>query len=318
MANSSFSPKPDAPVLVVGAAGIDLVGRLQSELHTGTSSPAKIRSSFGGVARNVAENLARLGTPVCLLTAVGNDDAGERILKQAAEAGVDTQHVLCCQEQATGTYLAVVNHKGELSFALDDMRVIRSITPEYLRENESSFREASLLFVDMNLEAKSLRTAMSLARRFNLPVFSDPTSSGLAQRMLPYLDRLYFITPNSSEAAVLCNMQIGPQDREQARLAASYLVSKGVEIVVLTQAEFGLYYATTDESGYIPAISTEIADPTGAGDALTAAVIFGLLNDIPLDESMRLGVAAASLTLRFSGAVRPDLSLEKLYDHLVI
>jgi pseudouridine kinase len=91
-----------------------------------------------------------------------------------------------------------------------------------------------------------------------------------------------------------------------------------VEIVVLTQAEFGLYYATTDESGYIPAISTEIADPTGAGDALTAAVIFGLLNDIPLDESMRLGVAAASLTLRFSGAVRPDLSLEKLYDHLVI
>ncbi len=59
-------------------------------------------------------------------------------------------------------------------------------------------------------------------------------------------------------------------------------------------------------------------DPTGAGDALTATVVFSLLNDIPLDDAMRLGVSAASLTLLYPGAVIPDLSLQKLYDHLVI
>ena len=66
------------------------------------------------------------------------------------------------------------------------------------------------------------------------------------------------------------------------------------------------------------AIRTEIVDPTGAGDALTAAVIFSMLNQIPLDDAVRLGVSAASLTLRHRGAVVPDLSLEKLYDQLVI
>ena len=57
-------------------------------------------------------------------------------------------------------------------------------------------------------------------------------------------------------------------------------------------------------------------DPTGAGDALTAAVLFGLLNDMPIDDAVRLGVAAASLTLTYRGSVIPDLSLEKLYDQL--
>jgi pseudouridine kinase len=89
-------------------------------------------------------------------------------------------------------------------------------------------------------------------------------------------------------------------------------------VAIITLAQFGVCYATSDTSGYIPAMQTEIMDPTGGGDALTAAVIFALLNDIPLDDAVRLGVSAATLTLRHPGAVRPDLSLEKLYDQLVI
>ena len=79
-----FSPFPEFPVLVIGAAGIDIVGRIKSELQNASSNPARIRTSFGGVARNVAENLARLGQPVVLLTALGNDQAGD----QWAEAGL--------------------------------------------------------------------------------------------------------------------------------------------------------------------------------------------------------------------------------------
>ena len=71
-------------------------------------------------------------------------------------------------------------------------------------------------------------------------------------------------------------------------------------------------------SGQIPAIHTEVVDPTGAGDALTAAVMFALLNDIPVDDAVRLGVSSATLTLRCPVSVVPDLSLQKLYDELVI
>jgi pseudouridine kinase len=313
-----LTPNPDGPVLVIGAAGVDLVGRLSTAFKPGTSTPAKIRTTFGGVARNVAENLARLGNPVTRLTAVGADESGTRLLEEIAQTGVDTSRVLCCQDQSTGTYLAVIDSGGELALALDDMRVMSSLTSEYLKAHVDAFRSAALLLFDMNLSPKTIRTAISLARKARIPIFCDPTSVSLARQMKPYLERLYFVAPNSSEAAVLCGFEVNPSDQNQALEAAGCLVSSGVQIAVISLAEFGLVYATNQARGYIPAINTEIVDPTGAGDALTAALIFALLNDIPLDEAMRLGVSAASLTLRYPGAVYPDLSLEVLYNHLVI
>jgi pseudouridine kinase len=308
----------DGPVLVIGAAGLDIVGKLRSDLHFETSNPARIRASFGGVARNVAENLARLGQEVILLAAVGDDQTGSQLIQHAAESGVNVQAVLRSAEKPTGTYLGVLNARGELQLALDDMRAVSAITPTCLREHAELFKEASMLFLDANLPKDSLRTAMSLANRWHLPVVADPTSVALAARLRPYLRRLHVITPNSAEAGILCDRTIDAARRGPALDAARHLVSLGVDIAIIGLAEHGVCYATSETAGRIPAIRTEIVDPTGAGDALTAAVIFALLNEIPIDDAVRLGVSAASLTLRHPGAVLPDLSLQKLYDQLVI
>ena len=313
-----FSQSPEAPVLVIGSAGVDIVGRMKSELHSGTSNPSQIRSSFGGVARNVAENLARLGEAVNLISVVGEDENGERLLQGLQAAGVNTVGVLRTTQQVTGTYLAVVDSRGEYLFGLDDMRAIAELTREHILAHERLFKEASTLFIDANIPKDTLRTVMSLAKKRRLPVCADATSVALAPRLKPYLPRLTLITPNSAEAAVFFDPKIKVNTRRQALEAAKALVSMGVQIAIITLAEQGLCYATSETSGYIPAIRTEIVDPTGAGDALSATVIFALLNDIPLDDAVRLGVSAASLTLRHRGAVVPDLSLEKLYDQLVI
>jgi pseudouridine kinase len=313
-----FSPLPDAPVLVIGAAGIDIVGRLRSELSSAGSSPARIRTSFGGVARNVAENLARLGHPVTLLSAVGADQTGNRLLEQAAAAGVEVKHVLRNPNYPTGTYIGVLSAQGAVKFAVDDMRAVTAITPQFLKEKAGLFREASVIFLDTNLSKESLRTAFSLARRANRPVCADPTAAGLARRLRPYLGRLQLISPNEAEASVLTERTIDPSQHDQALSAAKFLVGLGVEIAVISLGEFGLCYASSEINGHIPAIRTEIVDPTGAGDALVATLIYSLLIDIPLDEAMRLGVTAASMTLHHRGAVVPDLSLQKIYDQLVI
>ena len=114
-------PSPELPVLVIGTAGVDIVGWLKGELLPRTSSPAQIRTSYGGVARNVAENLARLGQSVRLITAVGKDQAGDQLLQATSDAGVDVEWTLRSSQYPTGTYLAIVNTTGELQFGLDDM-----------------------------------------------------------------------------------------------------------------------------------------------------------------------------------------------------
>src|SRR3989304_126056 len=112
----AFSPSPDSPVLVIGGSGVDLVGRLKGDLRAGTSNPANIRTSFGGVARNVAENLARLGRSVNLITAVGDDQLGERLLEQAASAGVDVSAVLRTSQHPTRPYLGGIKPAGRPHF----------------------------------------------------------------------------------------------------------------------------------------------------------------------------------------------------------
>jgi pseudouridine kinase len=303
-------------VLVIGSAGLDIVGRADADLLIGTSNPSNLRMSFGGTARNVAENLARLGTDVILITAVGDDPQGKQLLFQTSETGVNVDHAIIVTDQPTGTYLAILDNQGNLRLGMDDMRVIDSITSEYLRQRRELFKDAVFVFVDANLPPKTLKTAISIAWRARIPIAADPTSVSLAPALLPHLERLWLITPNETEAEVLCPHPVPHADRDMAIDAARHLVSQGVDIAIITMAEFGLGYASANRSGHVPALQTEIVDPTGAGDALTAAVIFALLNDIPLDEAVRLGLSAAALTLRSPGTVAADLSIEVLYDGL--
>lgn len=318
MNDSIIKIDPNLPVIVIGAAGKDIVGKLKSDFQMHTSTPAKIRTSFGGVARNVAENLARLGQPVVLLTVVGDDDRGDRLISQARQAGVNVDHVLKTSEHPTGTYVGIISANGQFQCAMDDMRAINCLTVDYIQKHAHLFKEACMLFIDVNIPKDVLRLVIKLARRANLPICADPTSMALAPRLKPYLKHLLLMTPNTNEAEILCEEMEKVTNRREALKAAKYLVGTGVKIVVITLGEQGLCYATSETSGFIPAIKTEIMDPTGAGDALTATIIFGLINDIPIDDAVRLGVSAASLTLRHSGTVVPDLSLEKLYDQLVI
>jgi pseudouridine kinase len=304
-------------VLVIGASGLDVIGRIETAIQPGTSNPASIRTTLGGSARNVAENLARLGQPVSLISAVGNDRSGREILAQAKKAGVDVSACVRAKDFPTGSYIGVLNAQGGLEFAADDMRVISQVTPTHLQLHERLLDQSGVIVLDANLPEDTLEYIVEAAGRRAIPLCADPTSSSLALRLLPHLPRIHLLIPNAGEAGVLTGRSFGASDARAATAAARHLVNLGVGIVLITLSEFGVVYATAETSGHIPAIHTQISDPTGAGDALIAAFIFALLNEIPLDDAIRLGVSAATLTLRTPGAVAPDLSLEVLYDQIL-
>lgn len=308
----------NAYVLVVGSGGIDVIGRPDYTLAKNASVPGRIRSSVGGVARNIAENLARLEIPTMLLSAVGDDEPGERVVAHCAEAGIDTSQILVIPGERTGHYVATLTLDGQLDTAINDYAVTRNLTPGYLNSHEELFENASMVVIDANLEDKTLVTLFTLVKKYNLPVCADPTTPSLAGRLRPFLNQIYMLTPNLREAAVLCGQTIQKYDTETALELARHLLERGVRIAVVTLGVHGLAYASGTDRGLIPAIRTEVEDETGAGDALTAGIIFGLLNEVPLDEALRLGVSAATLTLRSRETVVKELSQELLYDQLVI
>jgi pseudouridine kinase len=314
--DTSETPGGSGPVVVVGSSVLDVVGRPLSGLLPRSSAPGVVRLSPGGVGRNVAENLARLGVEVTLITAVGDDAAGRQLLEQAEAAGVRVGQALVEPGERTGLYLAVLDPQGNLEVAVDDVGLVRRLTPDAIQGKRHVLEDAQAIFFDANLPPASVERLVSIGRAAAVPLAADPTSVSLAAVLRPHLKDLWLITPNAAEAEAIVPHAVPHADRNRAVDAARHLVAEGVGIALVTMAEFGVGYASAETSGHIPAINTEVVDPTGAGDAQTAAVLFGLLNGIPLDESVRLGVSAAALTLRTLGSVVPELSLERLYEVL--
>lgn len=303
-------------VVVIGAAGIDSKGRSDMPLTLGTSTPGLVRVSVGGTARNVADNLSRLSVDTVLLSAVGDDDSGKQILDSAAEVGIDTDYIIVSDDHHTSAYIALLDEHGNLVMSVADMKILAALTPQVIENERELLEEATMIVIDSNLPEETLESIFKLANRYDVRVCADPASAGLARKLIPYLSQIYMLTPNMAEARILTGCEI--KDEQEAIAAARRLVTAGVEIAVITLAEEGVVYATADASGHVPAMATDFVDSTGASDALTATIVFGLLNDIPVDEAVRLGASAAALTLSCSDTVCIELSLELLYEHLVI
>jgi pseudouridine kinase len=255
-----------------------------------------------------------MGIPVILVSAVGDDDWGRDILRRTRRGGVDVRHVRVCEGERSAAYLSVLDAAGERIVSVDSVGIVAHVDGRYLFDRRRLFAHADMVVIDGNLSEETLAVLFRLCERLKLRLVLDPTSAILAERLRQHLARFYLVTPDVAEAEVLTGIRVA--DERDAIRAAQALVALGVKVGIVTMGAQGCCYATSEVSGHIPAIHSEVVDPVGAGDALTAAVVFGLLNDFPIDEAARLGVAAASLTLRCPDSVCPHLSLQALYDAL--
>jgi pseudouridine kinase len=304
-------------VLVIGAAGLDLKVRPRgAAVQPARSNPSEIRWGWGGVARNIAENLARLGADVHFITAVGDDWWGRTLLSQLGELGINMDDAVMSTERPTASYVALYDRQKRLQVAYDDMSIMQEITPGHLHRLRRLIRMADMVCIDANLSPRTMKTLFRLTTQYDVPVCADPTAALLAHRLCPYLPAITAITPDCDEAAAMLGCDV--DDETQIGSAARGLVQGGVELAVITLGAGGLYYATSEESGRIPAFAVDVVDPTGAGDALTAAVAYGLLEGVSPEETVRLGMAAATHTITCRETVCTNLSPELLYDRLVM
>jgi len=293
-------------VVCIGGAAIDRKYRALAAIRPGTSNPVVSERSFGGVARNVAENVARLGARASLVSIVGDDDNGRALLADLDRLGIDTGAVTVSAAHATAEYVAVLQPDGELALGLANMAVFDGITPALLRGIVSDLGP-TWIFADCNLPAETLHDLIRLARQRILMLAIDAVSTPKVMRLPHDLSGLGVLFLNLDEArACLDRPEASPEDAIRALLA------RGAERVVLTLGAGGLVAADPSGIATSGAVAAEIVDATGAGDALIAATLVAMLKGASLPDAARLGTAAAALTVESPVSVRPDLSLALL------
>ncbi len=305
-----------ALAVLIGSACFDIRGRVDDRFRPGVANAGRVRIVPGGTARNIAENLARLDVPTRLLTAIGDDEQGRLLVGHARAAGVllDDDDLIVDPTRPSGSYLALLGDDGGMIGAIDDTSVMRAITPRDIHHWHRAIRDARIVVLDATLRPQTIAAVARLCRRYGVGLCLEPVSPALAPRVAPFLRDATLITPNMAEAGMLTGLAV--TNRDEALQAALAIQGRGANTAIITMSGAGAIYVSADSSGHVPAVTTEVVDAAGAGDALTAGVIFGLLHDFPLDESVKLGTAMASLTMLTPETVHPELSLERAYAHL--
>lgn len=298
--------------VVVGGVNMDIGGRSFAPLVAQDSNPGSVRLSLGGVGRNIAHNLALLGTDVHLLTAYGDDLYGERVAASCSELGIDLSHALRIAGGATSTYLYLTDHRGEMALAVSDMEICKKITPSYLSSQLPLLQNAQVVVADANLSAESLEF---LAENCAAPLFVDPVSTAKAQKLRPILGKIHTLKPNRLEAELLSGVPIrSEQDLERA---ADVLTEMGLHRMFISLGSQGVYAAMGSERLRLPNLPGQMVNTTGCGDAFMAALVWAYLEGMDLKSTALAGLAAGAIAMESGETINPALSALALQKRMI-
>ncbi|MFP4496679.1 MAG: carbohydrate kinase family protein [Vulcanimicrobiota bacterium] len=297
-------------VVVIGATNLDIKGRPTSSMIPHTSNPGQVEISAGGVGRNIAENLTKLGIQTTLISALSKDLFSEHLKEKARESSLSLEHVLLTDKYPTGLFMGFIDYRGDLISAISDMSILEAITPEFLQTKSEIIKSADFVVMDADISHESTEYVVNLCNRHDVPVCIEPVSIEKANNILPFLDRLTMVTPNREEAEVLAGFRI--KGARGVMAAGDAIIEKGAKYALITLGGEGVYLASKKMKRFVSSISTVVYDSVGAGDSLVAGTIYGLCRNRSVYESIRVGIACATLTLTTRQAVHPELSAESL------
>lgn len=301
-------------VVVVGGANMDIKAHSRDPAVLRTSNPGAAVTSPGGVGRNIAENLARLGSPTHLVAPVGRDAFGEELVAATREAGVVVDHVVTTDDP-TGTYLAVMDADGELLVAVSNMASTDNLTVRQLAGARDLIAHCDLLVVEGNIPPAPAVWLLDYATACGVEVVIDPVSVAKAAALAPALTPerpVLALTPNQDELAAIVGRRV-PHTSASVAKAAREVHDLGVRHVWVRRGLAGSTLSSLDDGGrvtvtHFPAPHTQVVDVTGAGDAMTAAFVHALLRRDSPATAAAFGQMAAALTVASPETVRPDMS----------
>ena len=296
-----------AAVLCIGGAILDRKVRLLGEPVPGTSNPVSVSWSPGGVARNVAEHLWRLGVGVELLSRVGDDDAGRRLL--ASVPGVSAVEVV--PGASTSTYDAVLAPDGSLVIGLVEGSLLEGMDGAWIGARAALVGSAPWVVIDGNLPADGVTAVLEASLAAGCRVGVVPVSVPKAAR-LGRLRGTALLVCNREEAAALVEVAdpagpagTAPIDPAGPAGPAEALRALGVSVAVVTDG--GRPTAVAWEGGirHVTPPPVAVVDVTGAGDAMFAGVLAALVGGADPVSAVAAGHERAARTLATARTV-PD------------
>ena len=289
----------DNTYLLIGGSNVDYIATSQKKLQKKVSNIGEISISFGGVMRNICENLARLGNKIDFITAIGDDANGKEMKKELIDLGVN---VICPKtDYVSGSYVAINDVNHDMVDAICDNRIINDLNEEFLKTQHDLIASHEYVIMDGNITEEAIKYLFNGYKNKKFVV--EAISPEKVMKFKDYLDKIYLIKCNIHEARMLMGIDLMEKD------LVSGLLARGVKNVVVSHGAHDVYFGENYRRVDLVKVNEvkEYVNTTGCGDALTSGVLDYFLRGKSLKEAVAFGNELSRLTLMSKGATTKEV-----------
>ncbi len=295
-------------VIVVGGVNMDIHGFPKEKLIPGDSNIGSVKMSLGGVGRNIGENLVRLGIETKLISVLGNDIYGSKILEESSLIGLDMRDCLILNSESTSTYLSVLDETHDMSVAISSMDIYERMTVDFIKEKKYVIDNSKLCILDTNIPENVIEYMLNNHRSTDF--FLDTVSTAKAKRVRNMIGNIHTLKSNKIEIEAMTDIEI--KNEEDLKRNCEYLMNKGVKKIFITLGKDGVFYCDDSVMKNIKANNVTPVNTTGAGDAFMAALVYCYLNNIDINESAKIATAASVVAMSHENTINPNMSIENI------
>lgn len=304
-------------IVVFGAAFVDIKGYPLSQYIPAGRNIGRVVQVFGGVSRNVAEDIANIGLKPAFVSVVDQTGISTDILKHLQDHEVNTDYILR-RDGGLGTWLAVFDNLGDVVASISkrpDLSAINEILDEY---GDRIFAEADSIVVEIDMDSDLLEKIFAKAEEHHKQIYAVVSNMSIAMERRDLLQRTGCIVCNEQEAGIFFSDHYESRSpADLARILAGKIVQARIPRMVVTMGDQGAVFAEIGgESGFCPPQKVDVIDTTGAGDAFFSGVAAGLTYGKTLAEACRIGTRLAASVIMTDENCCPRFTPEEFDLHL--
>ncbi|KAF6983538.1 hypothetical protein CFC21_001711 [Triticum aestivum] len=270
--NQLSAPEAGQSPVIIGGMVLDIHAKPSVPSHPGTTVPGMVKYIGGGVARNIAECMAKLGTQPLMISVIGDDMAGDFLLKYWRLAGLCTDvGILQVPDVTTPVVSNVFDGNGELFAGVASVQAVETfLTPTWIYQFYRRISIAPLLMLDANLSPESLQAACKIAYESGVPVLFEPVSVVKSSRIAPIAEHITCTSPNEIELIAMANALSTPGKYNFVKLeqcsnkaesvdylfemlspAMFFLLEKGIKLLLVTLGSNGVFICCREHVNFM-------------------------------------------------------------------
>lgn len=299
-------------IAVIGDVFIDIKGFSTSTYIPYGRNLGTIEQIHGGVARNVAEDIANVELEPVFVGTVDDDAMGEAVIQKLNRHKVDTRYMKKVKN-GMGTWLAVFDHNGDVVASVSKRPEHEAMVQILEESGDEIFANADSIAIEIDMDQEVTKKTFALAEKYNKKVYALVSNMSVAIERRDLIRKTECFVCNQQEAGILFSEnydEITPEELYQ--ILPERIRSAKISKMVVTMGDKGAVYATLDgENGICPALKVDVVDTTGAGDAFFSGVCLGLTYGKTLQEACVIGTRLASTVICTSENICPRFMPEE-------